>query len=318
MGEIPLTTAWTQKVEKFIRETFNEKEEVVVVSTQASLESNFKVYSSYTHLILLVTNHEMQARSHGQELSDRLRDISRIEKQMFLKSNTYFVADTQNLLNDYLEQMEIIQSSPDIFSILGIPIPNVQVSENLPRDKSFIFVGRRDKRKGVDVLLKAWNLIESELPDWSMTLVGPPGNDLELEKKLKEDCPPRVKLAGTLSESDKYHFLARAGVVVIPSLYESFGITALEAMQMGAPILASNIGGLPEVISGAGCFVLPGSVSDLAAGLLHMARNEDLRKELGALALNRARDEFDFKKILSDYDHLFLELFNRRNTSRLK
>ena len=311
MGDVPLTTSWTQIVEKFLASKFNESEKVVIVSTQASLESNFNVNHSFTHVIFLVTNHEMQANSQGRKITKRLKQISTIEKQMFLKPNTYFVADTRNLLNDYVAQMSISPPNKEKFSILSIPIPIVQINEKPIREKTLVFVGRRDKRKGADVLLKAWDVIEKELPDWSLIFVGPAGNDLELEKKLKISCPPRVVLEGALSEVDKYNLLATAGIVVIPSLYESFGITALEAMQMGAPIVSSNIGGLPEVVGTAGYLVTPGSVSDLAAALLHMAENENLRQELGETAAKRAREKFDFKKILDDYDHLFTELFNK-------
>ena len=80
-----------------------------------------------------------------------------------------------------------------------------------------------------------------------------------------------------------------ATVVVCPSLWEGFGLTALEAMACGAPVVAANRGGLPEVVGDAGLLVDPTDVDALREAMYTLAGQEPLRAALRARGLARAR-----------------------------
>ena len=80
-----------------------------------------------------------------------------------------------------------------------------------------------------------------------------------------------------------------ATVVVVPSLWEGFGLAALEAMACGAPVIAATRGGLPEVVGDAGLLVDPTNVDALREAMYTLAGNEPLRATLRARGLARAR-----------------------------
>ena len=80
-----------------------------------------------------------------------------------------------------------------------------------------------------------------------------------------------------------------ATVVVVPSLWEGFGLAALEAMACGAPVIAGNRGGLPEVVGDAGRLINPTDVDALREAMYTLAGQESLRAALRARGLARAR-----------------------------
>jgi glycosyltransferase involved in cell wall biosynthesis len=79
-----------------------------------------------------------------------------------------------------------------------------------------------------------------------------------------------------------------ARALVFPSLYEGFGLPALEAMASGTPVIASNTTGLAEVVGDAGLTVDPGSVEELAEAMGRILGDEELRERLVAAGLDRA------------------------------
>jgi glycogen synthase len=131
-----------------------------------------------------------------------------------------------------------------------------------------VFVGRADARKGIQVLLDAWPIVSTVRPDAILTLCG----DLDA---ADDDLAQRIRsvgahATGVIPEADLHRRLAAAAAVVVPSLYESFGLVAAEALRAGVPVVASNVGGLPDVIGPnglCGLLVPAGDPAALAAAI---------------------------------------------------
>jgi glycosyltransferase involved in cell wall biosynthesis len=88
---------------------------------------------------------------------------------------------------------------------------------------------------------------------------------------LRRDHGERVRVLGLVSEDRLEQAYTEANVLVMPSLYEGFGMPSIEAMRYGVPVIATAVGGLPEVVPPEmGLLVLPGSSAALAAGLMEM------------------------------------------------
>jgi glycosyltransferase involved in cell wall biosynthesis len=85
-----------------------------------------------------------------------------------------------------------------------------------------------------------------------------------------------------------------------PELGEGFGLAALEAMAASRPVIATRVGSLPEVVRDnvTGLLVEPGSVEDLAAALVHLAKNAGLRKRMGERARTRAQEDFSLELMI--------------------
>jgi L-malate glycosyltransferase len=131
------------------------------------------------------------------------------------------------------------------------------------------------------------------------------------------DGPERASaqaLARRLGVSDRVRFLGRqdsieeftgiAHVYLLPSELESFGLSALEAMACGVPVIGSDAGGLPEVVANGECgYLLPvGDVEGLAQRTLEVLKDEKLRQVLGLAARRRAADLFDAERVVSQYE----------------
>jgi len=178
--------------------------------------------------------------------------------------------------------------------VLPYGIEATHVLPYIGRDDGYVlFVSRLVEEKGCWPLLKA----AKNLPHIQFKIVGS-GPE---EKKMK--CwaidTPNVEFVGFKSGEDLWQIYRGARCVVVPSLWqEVFGMVALEAMAAGKPVIASNIGGLPEVIDDrvTGLLVQPGSVQDLAATIERLHRDSAYAAELGAAGRQKVLLDFTVEK----------------------
>jgi glycosyltransferase involved in cell wall biosynthesis len=108
--------------------------------------------------------------------------------------------------------------------------------------------------------------------------------------------------------------LNAVGISIVPSLTESFGIAAVEAMACELPVLASRIGGLPEVLEDGvtGLLVTPGNADILADHIIRLARDPNLRRQLGVAGRERAERCFSPRTIASQYEKVYRQVLAER------
>jgi N-acetyl-alpha-D-glucosaminyl L-malate synthase BshA len=133
------------------------------------------------------------------------------------------------------------------------------------------------------------------------------------------DRPKAELLAGKLGitsdvlflgkQSDMVPLLSVADVLLLPSESESFGLVALEAMACEVPVIATRIGGLPEVVADGvdGFLHAPGDVSAMAQSGVSLARDAELRRRMGLAARQHALRDFSADKIVQRYERLYLD-----------
>jgi glycogen synthase len=137
-----------------------------------------------------------------------------------------------------------------------------------PREPLVLAWGRVQYEKGFQVLAEAVGRLRYEVPGIRCVIAGRGSYLPELQMQIDvEGVSDLVHLAGFVPDDALRALLHRAGCVVIPSLYEPFGIVALEAMAAGAPTIVARTGGLAEIVEGTGAGLLfePGSAEQLAA-----------------------------------------------------
>jgi hypothetical protein len=155
-----------------------------------------------------------------------------------------------------------------------------------------LFLGRLERRKGIDTLLAALPLL-ADLPDISVDIAGAPqGTDPEPGFRARHGdaaWASRVRFLGGVAESDKLALLAAADIVVLPARYESFGLVAVEAMMFGKPVVSTWAGGIPEVVEDGvtGLLVPPDAPEALAGALRRLIADAGLRHRLGAAGRER-------------------------------
>ncbi|NKY09164.1 glycosyltransferase family 4 protein [Cellulomonas hominis] len=154
-----------------------------------------------------------------------------------------------------------------------------------------VFVGRMIRDKGADVLVDA--VARLDRPDLELVLVGSRNFDAAaapspFEQDLRERAGPlgdRVRTVPFTPRAEVAQLYRDADVVVVPSRWaEPFALTVMEGMASGVPVVASAVGGIPEVAGDAGILVPPGDPDSLAAALEALADDESLRLSAGARA----------------------------------
>ncbi|WP_228255359.1 glycosyltransferase family 4 protein [Ornithinimicrobium avium] len=161
---------------------------------------------------------------------------------------------------------------------------DVETLNALGLRKPFVlYAGGSAARKNLPSLADAWRRIAGVRPEWSLALAGP---TTPTRSKLFFGLPQLVHL-GRLADELMPGLIASADAVVVPSLYEGFGLPALEAMAAGTPLLCSNRSSLPEVVGETGTLVSP-TPEALAAGLEHVTSGSDEIVRLTFLARVRA------------------------------
>jgi glycosyltransferase involved in cell wall biosynthesis len=161
--------------------------------------------------------------------------------------------------------------------------------------------GGSSARKNLAGLADAWRIAAAAVPDVSLALAGPPDpRRFELFAGL-----PRVVLLGRLDDDLMPGLVAAADAVVVPSLYEGFGLPVLEAMAAGTPVIAANTSSLPEVAGGAALLVDPTGEA-IAAAIIDVVRGSIDRANF--VARGRARSsEFTWDRCASEHAAIWNE-----------
>lgn len=175
-------------------------------------------------------------------------------------------------------------------------------------------VGRLVPIKDHTTLLKAAEVLAQRGVDVHVLLAGA-GPELTRHQKFLEGSPAlmnRVTFLG--SRDDVSEILNGMDVFVLPSFSEGMSNTLIEAMACELPVLATRVGGNPEVVGSqlADSLFTPGDVDGLAASLERLARDASLRRTLGKVARQRAVSSFSLECMVGNYQRLYLEMAERR------
>lgn len=172
-----------------------------------------------------------------------------------------------------------------------------------------LFVGRLSRFKGADTLVRALPRLVAARPDARLRLVGSDHLTVAgrpVREHLLSLAPAGlrdlIELVGHLPHERLAEELRRASVVALPSWFESFGYTCLEAMTFGKAIVGSSRGGMVDLLDEgrAGLLVPPGDEAALADALARLLGDAALRRELGARARARARERYGLDAVLDE------------------
>jgi glycosyltransferase involved in cell wall biosynthesis len=159
-----------------------------------------------------------------------------------------------------------------------------------------LFVGTLEPRKNVPLLLEAFALLRREV-DAQLLLAGARGwlDEPILAAHARSGVGDAARFLGSLGEEDLALLYSHAGVFVLPSIYEGFGLPVLEAMACGAPVVCSNAGPLPEVAGDAAVLLKPEDPTAWAVALRDVLTKPRTADELRRRGFERAR-EFDWEQ----------------------
>jgi alpha-maltose-1-phosphate synthase len=181
-----------------------------------------------------------------------------------------------------------------------------------------MFVGRITRQKGLPVLLRAAERID---PAAQLVLCAGQADTAELQaevtelvERLRSTRSGVIWLAGMLPREEIIQLLSHATVFACPSLYEPLGIVNLEAMACGTAVVASAVGGIPEVVADGqtGLLVPPDDEVALAAAINALVGDPARAAEFGARGRDRAVAEFSWHNIAAQTAALYADLLASR------
>ncbi len=220
-------------------------------------------------------------------------------------------------------RIRVIPPGIDLRRFRPVPRSLARARVGVPdHHRLIIFAGRIEPLKGIDTLLKAIALLQHHYP-WVVESVcvaiigGDPWAetpDAEMarlqEVRAELDIGDRVTFLGAKDQDDLPDYYAAADMVVMPSHYESFGLVALEAMAMGTPVIASEVGGLAFLVRDGetGCHVPSRDPEALAERVLLLLQDEPLRRRYG-LQAQAVAQQYDWdiivERMLALYESLW-------------
>jgi glycosyltransferase involved in cell wall biosynthesis len=217
------------------------------------------------------------------------------------------------------EKIAIIPNGIDLSEYAELPPKGAFKKKfNIPEDKKIIlYLGRIHKIKGIDFLIRACAYLKNKMSFKNTILIiaGPDDGYLSEIKYLAQasDVSNSILFVGPLYGADKLAAYVDSEVYVLPSRYETFPMTILEAYACGKPIVASRVGGLKDlVIDGeTGLLFELGNVKQLARSIFNLLNSNDVAKEMGLKGKNFVRENFTIEKVVERLEKVYDEVVKR-------
>ena len=258
---------------------------------------------SVPHIIATIHTAEQQQRWHltAEQLTCRLSDVSVCVSPSVARHTRRFAGVPDS-------RLRIIPNGIDLDRFADAPPADLTTLGLDPNRKTIVSVGRLDPVKALDILLHAFALLPDHL-DSQLLIVGDGPESPRLRQLTAElNLQPRVFFAGP--RRDIPGILKAADLFVMPSLFEGFGLAALEAMAAGLPVVAADTAGLTDLIdpNRTGLLVPPSNSHQLAQAITTLLADPPLAARLAAAARSDARDHFSLHRTIADYCHLYRQL----------
>ncbi len=193
----------------------------------------------------------------------------------------------------------------------GVVFPIENSSVPVSRPFRICYLKEHKPVYGVDILIKALSRVVKEAPDVYLTIAGKENDYTGNLKKLvaENNLEKQVSFAGRIGHKKVFDFIAEHHVMAMPSRFEGFGVAAAEAAACSRPVIASNIGGIPEIIidGKTGILVPPDDEMALAEAILKLAKNIELCGKMGRAGYEFVRQHYQWDKSLD----LMCELYER-------
>ena len=198
----------------------------------------------------------------------------------------------------------------------GVNIEDYQLKVNSIQgyEKYIFFIGRLVREKGIQVLIDAAPKILKTFPEARFIIAGTGPYEEQLRARVREQrLEHRVHFAGYVNDQLRNKLYKQSSVAVFPSLYEPFGIVALEAMAAGTPVVVSDTGGLGEIVDhgsdGLKCYV--GSPDSLADNIMAVLGNQSFAEQLRTNGYAKAKNKYSWSSIAKRTTDVYEQVIRR-------
>ena len=232
-----------------------------------------------------------------------LRDASKIIASTKIEAEQY----KQMGVNE--DKIEIVPNGIDLSEYDNLPERGkFRKRYSIKEDKKMIlYLGRIHKIKGIDLLVKAFSDLIKESDDVRLVIVGPDDGFLSTLKKQIEDLniSNRILFTGLLPEKDTFGAYVDADVYVLPSVYETFPVTVLEACACGTPVIVTDRCGIADIVNNNVGYVVEYNKDQLQDAIFKILTNVELRRYFGEGGKKLVREKFSWNIVVEHLEKIY-------------
>lgn len=218
--------------------------------------------------------------------------------------------------NRHARRIVTVHKGVDLSAFFGkAALQGKAVNSAVAGSSRLLFVGTNWRIKGLRDVIAALPEIARAFPDVSLTVAGPSKDDCLAEIAhiaMRAGCHERIRLVGRVQRDDLPTLYRACDLLVHPAYSEALGVSVLEALASGLPVVAYATGGIPEIVNRTevGALVRPGSVEGLAAAVKGILSSPERRHTLAANGLERAK-EFSLDVMMAGVRGLYRSLADK-------
>ncbi len=282
------------------------------------LKNEFKIPLLAT---IHATEHGRNRGNIGSEISQAVHGTEwwlTYEAWRVICCSDYMAREVANVFRTPLDKLDVIPNgiNPARFDALaGANLSAFRLRYAAIDERIVFHVGRIVHEKGLGVLVEAAPRVLAGYPRTKFVIAGT-GGYLEAAKRRAAELgvAESIFFAGFIPDADRDRLFKVADVAVFPSLYEPFGIVALEAMAARTPVVVSQVGGLAEVVvhNETGLLVYPDNADSLAWGILETLRHPDWAAARSDNAYRRVMTEYNWHSIAKRTAAVYDRIANER------
>jgi glycosyltransferase involved in cell wall biosynthesis len=248
----------------------------------------------------------------GTDIEDALRGrfiVSPVVRRVLRRAR--FITSPSDFLIDRTLTFEETVKDRIVRIPFGVPVPEISARKPIDEVEGVIHIIYAKSYRAAyapEVALKSFALAFHEDNRLRLTMIGGGSYKKKLETMSADlGVAEYTKIRGWQDIQETLRLIENADMMLIPSRNESFGVSALEATSYGVPVIASGIGGLPEIIANGvnGILVPPDDTTAFKEAILKLAADSKLRFEMGQAGQRIAREMYDFEKCLDMMEDLY-------------
>lgn len=272
------------------------------------------------HIPLLATIHATEYGRNGGLFTEEQKYIGAVEWQLAYESwkticcSKFMEEELVAVFDLPRDKIEVVPNgiSPESFKVSS---PELSSRERFasPDEEIVCFVGRLVQEKGVQTLLNAVPIIREQFPRVKFVIAGRGPYEEELQRQVvNQGLEPHVIFTGYIEDHLRNQLYYWSSVAAFPSLYEPFGLVALEAMAAETPVVVGDSGGFRETIKHGinGLKSVPGDAVSLAEQICTLLESRELRNKIKKDALQDLHDNYTWRSIARKTMNIYRDITN--------
>jgi glycosyltransferase involved in cell wall biosynthesis len=256
--------------------------------------------------LVFTSHHTYWQQSHYINEQKWKKILYYFERSSFQKADLV-ICDCESTENVLLNYYGIPKGKMTVLPI-GIDLAKFKPNKHINNTKELLYVGRIDKRKGLEFLIKTMTIINKVDPNIRLHIVGR-GKDKEKLEQFSKENNLNIVFHGSISDEQLEKLYESISVQIVPSIFEGFGLSVLEGMAKKVPIIATNVDAIKDIIEDNknGILVEYGNSEELTDSVLKLIKNKKLANSLVSNAYSEFK-RYDWKDIYRDTLNIYENL----------